>query len=95
MSLIADAESSVADAESEQEKLESKFGTKLDEDYDQREKSSAKSFKLYLDMTIHVLNQSSLSLRDLILLIEKRNYKKTKATLETSSLEGTPHLKRF
>jgi len=83
---IVVAESSVADAESEQEKLESKFGTKLDEDYDQREKSSAKSFKLYLDMTIHVLNQSSLTLRDLILLIEKRNYSKTKATLATSSL---------
>ena len=86
---IVVAESSVADAESEQEKLESKFGTKLDEDYDQREKSSASSFKLYLDMTIHVLNQNSLSLRDLIRLIEKRNYSKTKATLATSSLQNS------
>ncbi len=87
---IVVAESSVADAdESEQQKLESKFGTKLDEDYDQREKSSASSFKLYLDMTIHVLNQNSLSLRDLIRLIEKRNYSKTKATLATSSLQNS------
>ena len=88
-SSIVVAESSVADAESEQQKLESKFGTKLDEDYDQREKSSASSFKLYLDMTIHVLNQNSLSLRDLICLIEKRNYLKTKATLATSSLQNS------
>ena len=87
---IVVAESSVADAdESEQQKLESKFGTKLDEDYDQREKSSASSFKLYLDMTIHVLNQNSLCLRDLIRLIEKRNYSKTKATLATSSLQNS------
>ena len=82
-------ESSVADDESEQEKLESMFGMKLDDDFDKREKSSARSFQLYLNMTIHVLNQNTLSLRDLILLIEKRNYLKTKASFETSGLEGT------
>ena len=83
------AESSVANAESEQEKLESMFATQLDDDYNQREKSSASSFQLYLNMTIHVLNQNTLSLRDLILLIEKRNYIKTKASLEASGLDGT------
>jgi hypothetical protein len=70
---IVVAESSVADDESEEKKLESMFATKLDDDFDQREISCASSFKLYLDMTIHVLNQKKLSLRDLILLIEKRN----------------------
>ena len=83
------AESSVADAESEEKKLESMFATKLDDDFDQREISNASSFKLYLDMTIHVLNQKTLSLRDLILLIEKRNYLKAQSSYEESGLEGT------
>ena len=86
------AESSVANAESEQEKLESMFATQLDDDYNQREKSSASSFQLYLNMTIYVLNQNTLSLRDLILLIEKRNYIKTKASLSASGLDGTAYL---
>ena len=87
--IIVVAESSVADAESEEKKLESMFATKLDDDFDQREISCASSFKLYLDMTIHVLNQKKLSLRDLILLIEKRNYLKAQSSYEESGLEGT------
>jgi len=68
--------------------LKETFSDKLDEDYDQREKSSASSFKLYLDMALHVLNQNTLTLRNLILFIEEKNNNKTEEKIAKSGLKG-------
>jgi hypothetical protein len=66
------AKNTIVADEAEIKLLEETFSGPLDEDYDQREKSSASSFKLYLDMALHVLNQNTLTLRNLILFIEEK-----------------------
>ncbi len=88
-SLISDVVSSVL----EKEMLENTFSKRLDEDFDQREKSGAKSFKLFFDMAIFVLKQNSLSLRDLILYIEEKHYANSDAIVDKSGLAGKDRLK--